>query len=241
MSEKRGQKTKIPVSPNSPEQAAEQIYHEKFRKEFLKSMKAEAKLRLNHIHEKKETNINLQKQSRIPYLEEAELLFNMFVFFNWLAHIDLRKEGDVGGEPMRNWLTKITTWPPYISDAFWSCLRNPTMHLGRTSIFTNHNKDSKPVKLYAGLHPDLNFDPMKFQPKNMKPKKTDDGWMAVTGLHSNPNELDVTFYFAGLERKLNGALNEVIEGIETADKTSLEMLYKMNTNTLPSFFVSDST
>lgn len=204
------------------------LNYEEIRTEWLKNSAAEAKLWLHHVDEKKGIILDLQQKKRVPLFEQAELLFHIFSYLNWLAHIDLRNAKHISEAKMVFWLQKTTSWPEEVAEAFWYCLRNPLMHTGRTFIFSDYDRKSTfRLKLFADLHPDLNFDPKSFQPQEYKPSEQEDGWIAVCDAEDE-RKLDVTFYFAGVNRKMEVALAEVINNIKVADNDSLASLAKVN-------------
>ena len=157
----------------------------------------------------------------------------MFSYLNWLAHIDLRNSKYVDESKMIEWLQRVTLWPREVAEAFWWCLRNPTMHLGRTFFFSDYDrKSTSKLKLFADLHPNLQFDPLAFQPDEFKPTPPEDGHFAVID-PLDERKLDVHFFFPGVRRKLDDALGSTLRGIEEADKNSLTSLAKLNRKLLP--------
>ena len=203
------------------------------RDAWLKHAHAEGTLWLAHIDSKCDVIVKAQQEQRWLIFEQAELLFNVFSFLNWLAHIDLREPRRVSEKHMVEWIQTVTTWPAEVAEAFWFCLRNPLMHTGRASIFTDHDrKSTSRLKLFADLHPDLQFDPLRFQPPEFKPTESEDGAMAIGGF-DDPTQLQVNFYFPGVRRKLESALTAVMDRIRTADDASTRKLSKVNMNLLP--------
>jgi hypothetical protein len=204
------------------------INYEGVREGWLKHGGAEAELWLHHIDAKKDAVLDLQKKSRAPIFEQAELLFNIFSFTNWLAHIDLRNAKHIKEQDMVDWLQKVTTWPLEVVEAFWYCLRNPLMHTGRTFFFSDYDrKSASRLKLYADMHPNLDFDPKRFQPEAFKPGEAEDGWFAVRN-PDDESKLEVTFYLPGVRRKLGVILKAAMEGIRVANNDSLAALSKVN-------------
>jgi hypothetical protein len=204
------------------------INHEEIREAWLRHAGAEAELWLHHIDTKRDSILDFEKEGRFNIFERAELLFNIFSFTNWLAHIDLRNAKYVEEQAMVDWLKKATSWPLEVAEALWLCLRNPLMHTGRTSIFSNYDrKSTSRLKLNADVHPDLNFDPKMFQPEEFKPTAAEDGWLAV-GHPDDQSKLEVTFYLPGIRRKLDVMLKSTMEGIEKAPIDSLAKLSKVN-------------
>ncbi len=207
--------------------------YESIRKHWVNNATAEASLWLNHIDNKKKTITDSYKIDRVLFFEQGELLFNVFSYLNWLAHIDLRKPKHISEKEMVEWLRRTTTWPTEAVEAFWYCLRNPIMHIGRTFLFSDHDRKTlSKLKLFADLQADLNFDPLRFQPEEFKPTSDQDGWMATFDPEDD-KKLDVIFYFPGIRRKLDLVLGSVIKNISEADNNSLESLSKVNRKLLP--------
>jgi hypothetical protein len=203
------------------------------RDAWLKHAHAEGTLWLAHIDSKCDVITKAQQDRRGWMFEQGELLFNVFSYLNWLAHVDLREPRHVSEKRMVSWIQTVTTWPSEVAEAFWYCLRNPLMHTGRTSIFTDHDrKSTSRLKLFADLHPNLEFDPLKFQPPEFKPSESEDGAMAIIW-PSDPTHLQVNFYFPGVRRKLESALKSVMDRIGVADDASITKLSKVNMNLLP--------
>lgn len=133
---------------------------------------------------------------------------------------------------MITWLGTATQWPLEPCEAFWFCLRNPVMHTGRTSIFADHDRKSvKRRKIFADMHPNLDFDPLRFQPDAFKPTPEQDGYLEIPSFE-HAGAIEISFYFPGVRRKLDRAQTIVLEGIEEASHNSLMGLRKVNARTL---------
>jgi hypothetical protein len=204
------------------------INYDEVRKAWLRHAEAEAKLWLQHLDVKRDSVISLQAANQLYMFEQAELLFHVFSFVNWMAHIDLRNSKTISEAEMVSWVQQATSWPVEIAEAFWYCLRNPVMHTGRTFIFSNYDrKSTSKLQLFADLHPNLTFDPKEFQPERYKPTEIEDGWLAVLD-PEDQRHLMVTFYFPGVRRKLAAILGATMSGIVTCDNNALASLQKLN-------------
>lgn len=219
------------------------IDFEQVRKNWLKNVDTESRIWLIHIDKRADEIRDIYSANRFPVHEPPELLFNIFAYLNWLAHVDMRTPAHIKesnhpeGRDMISWLGFSTDWPLEVCEAFWFCLRNPTMHTGRTSIFTDHDRKSQSkLKLYADLIPNLDLDPMEYQEKHNRPTNETDGWMAVRD-PMNPDHLEVSFFFMGLRRKLDAVRDKVYHGIEQASEDELAKLIRLNMKAFPFRFV----
>ena len=216
------------------------------REAWLLNTEAEADLWLSHIDRRTKEILDMNASDRVAVFETGELLFNVFSYLNWLAHIHFREAHHVkedkhpNNKDMISFLQSATKWPREACEAFWFIIRNPLMHTGRTSLFAKHErKSSVGNTLFADVHPDLTFDPRRFQPDEYKPGVEDDGFIALPPDDSD-TEVVVWFYFPGIRRKLQDAKEFVLDGIRTADDQSILGLRKINTKTL-AFRISAST
>ncbi len=204
------------------------INYDEVREAWIKHGNAEGKLWLSHIDDKGVTILNIWARKKAPLFEQAELLFNIFSYLNWLAHIDLREYRYVSEKDMVTWLQDMTHWPPEVVETFWFCLRNPIMHTGRTSLFSDYERGStNKLKLFGVLHPDLTFDPKGFQSVEYKPNDSQDGWLN-NNLSDDPKKIEVTFYLPGIRRKLDKILDATMQNIARADNNSISSLEKVN-------------
>lgn len=202
---------------------------EGIKETWVKSTRSEGRMRLAHMEKKKELIQQLYGEGRVPTLEEAEMLFHVFTFINWLAHIDLKKDHSIDEKTLLKWVEEVMDWPDYVVVAFWYCIRNPIMHQGRTSPFSDFERKSPDgkYKLYAGFHPNMKSDPQVFE----------EGFSALL----NPIEegkLDVTFFYAGVHRKLEQMLSQVVSNIKDLDESKVSTLYKINRKLLPLYYSS---
>lgn len=171
----------------------------------------------------------------MPTFETGDLLFNVFAFANWLAHIRYREDKHVKDPEMLAWLVEFTSWPFEACEAFWYCVRNPVMHTGRSFIFHDHDRKSAARdqgsivtgKIFGDLHPDLTFDPLRFQPAEFKPTPSEDGFNHMPTFDKQ-GEFRFSFYFAGVRRKLDNALEIVLDDIRGAGAASMRRLIKVN-------------
>jgi hypothetical protein len=211
---------------------------EAIREAWLRNMAAEARLWLVHIDKRTQEILDTYAEKRVPLFETGELLFDVFSYLNWLAHVHFREEKYVResdhprGQDIISFLQEVTNWPRDACEAFWYCVRNPVLHTGRTSLFSDYDrKSSGGRKLFADLHPNLTFDPARFQPEEFKPTVEEDGYLALPDPDS-PDQLEVWFYFPGIRRKLDEAQTIVLQGIATADDQSVLGLRRINMKTL---------
>jgi len=201
------------------------------REAWLRDMSAEARLWLAHIDRRVQEIVDSSKVEGYPLFEIGELLFNVFSYLNWLARVHLREENYVKGKGMITFLGELTHWPVEACEAFWFCIRNPVMHTGRASAFDDHGrKSSDGWNLAADLHPNLAFDPAEFDPEHFG-VAAQDGCFAVAD-PDTPGRVIFTYFFPGVRRKLEDALNIVVTGIENADHESVRELYKINVKNL---------
>lgn len=213
---------------------------EEIRGVWLRDGDAEAKLWLAHVDRRTQEILGIYaNEERIPIFEMGDLLFNVFSYLNWLAHVHYRQDRYVPedshprGHDMISFLEGVTQWPRDVCAAFWLCVRNPIMHTGRASLFADYQrKASSGHRMYADLHPNLTFDPAQFQPDEFKPTVANDGYTAIAGAFDDERRLDIWFYFPGVRRKLEDARTLVIEGIANADDQSIKGLRKINMKTL---------
>lgn len=210
------------------------IDFEAVRTNWLNNIAAESRLWLSHIDKRADEIRELYSDNKFPTFEQPELLFHIFAFLNWLAHIDFRTPDHIQEtnhpkhKDMISWLSGVTGWPLDVCEAFWFCLRNPTMHTGRTSIFSDYRRKSHhKFKLYADLIPQIDTDPLEYQPDEYKPTNETDGWMAVTD-PMDLNKLEVSFFYKGLRRKLDQVSQEVYSGVEKASSAELQKLIHLN-------------
>lgn len=218
---------------------------EGIRKAWLANSEVEADLWLNHIDRRTKEILDVYDSDRIPVFETGELLFNVFSYLNWLAHVHFREADHVKedkhpkGKDMISFLEAATKWPREACEAFWLWVRNPLMHTGRTSIFSRQErKSSVGNKMFVDIHPNLAFDPLQFQPDEYKPGVEQDGFFALPTPEGG-GEILVWFYFPSIRRKLDNAKSLVLDGISSASDQSILGLKKINNRTL-AFRISSS-
>ena len=207
------------------------------REAWLRNMPVEARLWLAHIDKRAQEIVDAYSAQRMPLFEIGELLFNVCSYLNWLAHIHFREDRYVPerdhpkGKDIISFLQEVTRWPVGACEAFWFCVRNPVMHTGRSSLFADYGrKSSDGWKMVADLHPNLAFDPAQISPDQFSIGEQD-GFFALPDPET-PDQAMYWFYFPGIRRKLEDALNAVIAGIENADRQSVLGLDKINMKTL---------
>lgn len=230
-----------------------EIDFEEARQAWLSCTQAEGHLWLEHIDSHANRIVTRQSEihqllngtavapagREVPTLQMGDLLYNCFAFANWLAHIRLRKHKPVTEAENIAWIAEFSTWPYEVCEALWYCIRNPIMHTGRSSSF--HEYDRKSVRrhdgsvisgrLYADLHPDLRFDPLRFQPDEFKPTRRNDGYMVMPSFFKEGGHV-FNFYFPGLRRKLDDALALVLADLRACSHNDLRKLAKVNATIL---------
>lgn len=206
---------------------------------WVRNTDAEAGVWLAHIDRRTQEILDIYADGdRVPMFETGELLFSVFSYLNWLAHIHFREERHVKeyrhdkGKDMVSFLETTTGWDRDVCAAFWLCIRNPIMHTGRSSSFADYERKATfGAKMFADVHSNLAFDPLQFQPDEYKPSVEEDGYFAL------PHPMDhksivISFYFPGIRRKLDTARQIVVEGIASADDESVLGLSRINRKTL---------
>ena len=116
-----------------------------------------------HIGRRVREQIVLQATGQSGFIDESEILFSIFVVVNRLAQIWMRKSDHIDERLLISWLSKQANWPLSIAEAFWGCIRNPTMHLGRPMLLADHKRRLPDGRaLFADYNGHWDFEPSRF-------------------------------------------------------------------------------
>ena len=213
------------------------VDYEAVRMAWLSDGMSEPDVWCRHLAAKVRGIIELQRNSdRIALIEQSEAIFGICAVINRLAHIALRTEKRINSSTLTAWLSETSGWPQYVAEAFWSCIRNPTMHSGRSWSFADHRRRYREVDLFAGIHPDWSmtgYIPPAL-PESLRAADPylgfDRDWHSRSGAGggdlkaSAPTSVTVTFYVPGVLLTLAGLRNSVLEGLRTATERDLRKL-----------------
>lgn len=97
------------------------------------------------------------EQGRRHLLEQAELVFIYSAFFNRLAQISKKDPENLDiATRLVPWLAGKTGWPENTAKAFWYCIRNPIIHVGRAWEGADYGEISNDgAVLKAGFRPNV--------------------------------------------------------------------------------------
>lgn len=220
--------------------------HERARAAWERHGIAEIDMWCRHVAQKVRHIIEVQSGAqRIPMIEQAETVFDICAIVNRLAQIDLRTASHIGGADLTCWLATTSGWPDYVAKAFWYCVRNPTMHLGRSWMFADHDRGFKGIKLFADIStlwasrgPDHTIPPSPFISRDQY-DGCGLGWSSERGRPMDgadvpawsANAVSVNFYMPGVLEVLGILRNSVLEGLRTATNVDLERLAAVNATT----------
>jgi len=195
------------------------LNYEGIRKAWINELEVVYTAWLDYIRLRKRTIIKgWGRKRRFIQFEYSDLIYNISVFFDSLYQIDKQK----ASVTKTSWLCESTNWPPDVAKAFWCCLRNPTHHLGRQSIYSDYDARIGEAKLFGGLHPNLDYDPV--DRKKLNQDEIGSGW----SVNMESKKITVLFYYPGIERVMYEILNRVTDKIKNGDRTILKGLYDLN-------------
>jgi len=213
------------------------VDYEHARVLWLRHGMAEVDLWCRHIAAKVREIIAIQQTGeQHPVIQQSEAIFDICAVLNRLVHIACRQAEPINGTDLTRWLSREAGWPLYVAKAFWYCVRNPTMHLGRAWMFADHDRKHEGMRLFADVASHWAVRGMEGFPD------TGPGWWAIrgSGLGDGAEALDavrVTFYMPGVLLTLGTLRNSVIEGLRAATDDDLKDLVAVNATT--GFFTSD--
>lgn len=220
--------------------------HEEARTAWTRHGIAEIDMWCRHIAQKVRHIIEIQsEEQRIPMIEQAETVFDICAVVDRLAHIDLRTAKPIKGDHLTRWLATSSGWPDYVAKAFWYCVRNPTMHLGRSWIFADHERGFDGIKLFADISnvwasrgPNHTIAPSPLTSRDHY-DGYGLGWSSSRGRPMDgadvpawsANAVSVNFYMPGVLEVLGTLRNSVLEGLRAATHGDLERLAAVNATT----------
>ncbi|PKQ27097.1 MAG: hypothetical protein CVT64_01215 [Actinobacteria bacterium HGW-Actinobacteria-4] len=197
---------------------------------------------IDHAESKANFILAESRKGRIRYIETAELLFAITAVINRLAQIDLRTETNLSiDKTLTPWISQQTDWPPLVAKAFWHCIRNPVMHMGRTSGFTGYDvKTDDGLPILASVQEYLKRDyptdmGAEFPPGPQAVYSTGPGWYALYSPELGPapyddwsgESIDLTFYVFELFEIVRSVIYAVAVRLRDASTEDLERLTKL--------------
>ena len=185
------------------------------------------------------------------YGEELDLGKRMFILndvtmnycsiLNWSAVIWYLK-GLVTIRQMADFITQQFCWPPHVSEAFMNCIRNPTAHMGRATMFGEYEAKWKLNEeehgdeyTFTGAF-DQNIDPEYAMPPKEAPFYEEVRVRVYErGYYERPEQtppdipkiMKLTFYFPAFKELVQKAVLETFEkvkGLNDQDRTKFEDL-----------------
>lgn len=216
----------MPKLPNNfkPEEA---------RDAWLRNGLGELNFWLQYIDEKSERLKEEERQGRFPYLEHAELVFIYSAFLNRLAQISKKTPENLDIDTrLVPWLAKKAGWPENVARAFWYCIRNPVIHVGRTWAMADYGLKLDGVTLKAGFRPSM----LDNKPATDMPKPNGTGWFMIDW-RGAADEITINFDFSGLRKVAEKVLNEVRDEVRNMSPEQLYKLRKVNER-IPFFYVA---
>lgn len=187
-----------------------------------------------HIGRRVREQIPFQEIGSSGFIAESEVFFSICVVMNRLAQIWMRRSGHIPEQTFISWLTRQSGWPSFVSEAFWACIRNPTMHLGRPMLLANHGRtvdhgrplfadynghwEYDPFLLHGAYpsRPDLPADEQRFRKQGL-------GWQSELGKYFDapnfefPNDsVVVRFFMPGILLTLDRIRSKGIERLRRA-------------------------
>jgi hypothetical protein len=205
---------------------------EETRNAWLRSGLGELNFWLQHIDEKTKRLRQEEQQGRLRYIEQAELIFTYSAFLNRLAQISLRKPDNLNiKNTLVPWLTEKTNWPEDVAYAFWNCIRNPVIHVGRTGVMADYGLKLNGIILKAGFRPSM----LDQRPATEMPKPNGIGWFMIDW-RGIANEITINFDFDGLREISEQVLNKVEVEVRNMSPEQLYELRKVSER-LPFFYI----
>jgi hypothetical protein len=222
------------------------LEHEEAREAWVRNGIGEIDTWCRHISLKVRSVIEIERGGEgIPMIERAETIFDICAVINRLAHIAHRRATPIGGSDLTTWLATNAGWPVYVAKAFWYCVRNPTMHLGRSWLFADHDRKHEGVHLFGDITGSWSFrGPDHTIPPTPAPWRDEydshgQGWSSSRGGHMpesdvamwGPDAVSVSFFMPGVLAVLGLLRNSVLDGLRTATHEDLERLVAVNAST----------
>lgn len=218
--------------------------HEEAREAWVRNGIGEIDMWCRHIARKVRGVIEIERGGeRIAIIEQAETVFDICAVINRLAHIAHRRATPIGGPDLTAWLATNAGWPIYVAKAFWYCVRNPTMHLGRSWSFADHDRKHQGIYLFGDISSgSWSFrGPDRTVPRTPRPDRDEydgfgQGWrsnrggqMPESGVAAwGPDAVSVHFFMPGVLAILGLLRNSVLEGLRVATQDELERLSAVN-------------
>lgn len=197
---------------------------------------------LVHIDEKTEYIIAEQRAGRIRFIDQAELIFDYCAVINRLAQVGKNTAENLAIDTrLVPWLANMTDWPEDVAKAFWYCIRNPTLHTGRTSVFADYGitYEDTGLVLKAGIHADLSYSPSA----TSEDMPSDGHWGRGLGWMQTDNrpmedEILIMFDLPGLRKIVEQILERIREQVRGMSGDELKKLSAVN-DRLPFFYVPE--
>lgn len=202
-----------------------------------------------HIAMKTRFVIGEQMGLRAVVFEEVEVLADSCIVIERLAHIKERTGGHIGQMTIAKHIADVADWPEHVALAFWSRIRNPTMHIGRVNSFSEMPRKHEGISLFADVHPNWAWrgpchpyssvgDPGdKFECQGR-------GWWSLrgSGLGATPSwrvdSVTVTFWVSAIFDLLTRLRADAIRELQEADHDQLRQLDSLNAE-MPFMFCGD--
>src|SRR5438093_5133177 len=164
---------------------------EEARKAWIQHGLGELNFWLEHIDEKTKRLQAEEQQGRSQYLEHAELVFIYSAFLNRLAQISEKTPDNLNIKTtLVPWLAERTGWPQEVAQAFWRCIRNPTIHVGRAWVLADYGLKIGEARLKAGFRPSM----LDTKPATEMPEPHGTGWFMIDWRGAGAED-EITIYF----------------------------------------------
>lgn len=221
---------------------AEEVRDAEQRQAWIQHGLGEVHMWLDHAEEKADFIARERGLGRFRYIEAAELVFVVSATINRLAQIALRTEGHIGTkQKLTPWLASQTGWPPPVANAFWSCVRNPVMHMGMTWGFAAYGEETNaglPILVTVDMSDrrERDSDPgVPFPPGTGPVHSSGPGWLAIhhADLGDPPYDewsrehVSVNFYIFEVIDVVRSMIRPVAMGLRAASPAELGQLTKL--------------
>ena len=196
-----------------------------------------------HIARRVRESIVVQSkgESLLPF-DESEIVFDICAITNRLAQIAMRTPNHISTGRIAKWISETTGWPLHICEAFWSCIRHPTMHLGRSWGFADYGIKHDEIAMFADIAGSWRMSGPNTDepwPAELLPLEgIGRGWWAIRGWDehavgdaTSKNSLHVTFFMPGILLALSDLRDSVLRGLRVATPEELERLRELNART----------
>ncbi|GAP60813.1 hypothetical protein AHiyo1_44060 [Arthrobacter sp. Hiyo1] len=202
-----------------------------------------------HIGRRVREQIRKQETRTSHFVDESEILYGICVVINRLAQIDFLRHGHINDKEFGPWFAEATGWPDFVAQAFWFCVRHPTMHLGRSMLFADHGrKFGDGYRLFGDINGGWDYDELAvsgpaaentYLPEAVRRFHSwGQGWSSELGDKvSFPNDvvdaqsIVVHFHIPGLLRILDKLRSGTLKLLQSANYEQFMKLSELNKRT----------